>query len=272
MTVAAALAIARATLDPFDAKALLARIAGKDAAWLIAHGDSELDAATESAFRDALARRSDGYPQAYLDGAAGFYGRSFTVNESVLIPRPETELLVDDVLRSVARDAAVNVLDVGTGSGILAVTLALELQRAAVRAVDVSVEALEVARANAQRHGASNVQFVQGDLLRPFERSARFDVVVANLPYVPGGDVPRVPDSVGYEPRLALDGGADGLDLYRRLLSELPGYLNVGGLVLLEAAPPTIAGLRSLAQAAFSDAAVTVIKDYAGLDRYVRVK
>lgn len=213
---------------------------------------------------------TDGFPAAYREGSAGFFRREFAVDERVLIPRPETEHLVEDGLEFLRSSQTPRVLDAGTGSGAIACTIAAEVPAARVTATDLSEGALAVARSNAERLGVSGrCTFVLADIAPP--GAGPFDLIVANLPYIPSADVPGKPDPVGYEPRQATDGGADGMDQYRKLLAAAPGLLAPGGLLLMEGAPPTMGALNALALAAFPHAKVTVHRDYARLERYVRV-
>ena len=215
-------------------------------------------------------RRAEGEPLAYITGFAGFYGREFAVDPRVLIPRPETEHLVEDAVAFLRDSGRTAVLDVGTGSGAIACTLAAEVPAAFVDGTDVSAAALAVAQENAVRLGVANrCTFTLADIVSSYSR--RFDLIVANLPYVPSADVPAKPDPVGFEPRVATDGGPDGLVQYRKLLDAAPRLAAPGALLLLEAAPPTMAALRVLAEEAFPEAAVSVCRDYAGLDRFVRI-
>jgi release factor glutamine methyltransferase len=209
-------------------------------------------------------------PQAYVSGWKGFYRREFAVNEHVLVPRPETEHLIEDALEFMHATGRRRVLDVGTGSGAIACTIAGEVPDAIVTATDVSIRALAVAARNAAHQGVGDrCTFALADIV-PADAN-RYDVIVANLPYIPSADVPQKPDPVGFEPRVATDGGADGLEQYRKLLAAAPRLAGAGALVLMEAAPPTMGGLRALAEEAFPQAAITVHRDYAGLERYVRV-
>ncbi len=211
-----------------------------------------------------------GAPQAYVTGWKGFYRREFAVNEHVLVPRPETEHLIEDALEFMREPKRRRVLDVGTGSGAIACTIASEISDAIVTASDVSLPALFVAAHNATRLGvAERCTFTLADIAPEGEGS--YDLIIANLPYIPSADVPQKPDPVGFEPSVATDGGADGLEEYRKLLARAPGLVRAGALVLMEAAPPTMAGLLALARAAFPEAAITVHRDYAGLERYVRI-
>jgi len=255
-----------------DALLLLERVLERPRSWIVAHGRDRSAAGDAAQFFDLCERRAAGRPLAYVLGRGGFYGREFIVDESVLVPRPETEHLVDDALafiKAMPRDRAPAVLDLGTGSGAIACTIAAETP-AHVDAVDISAAALEVARGNARRlNVAGRCRFISGDLIAPV-KNERYDVVVANLPYMPSGDIPKGPDPLSFEPRLALDGGPDGLTVYRRLLPALTEVVNPHALVLFEAAPPTIAALSQLTATTLKDYVIEVRSDYAGLERYVR--
>lgn len=250
-----------------DALLLLAHAIARPREWLLAHGDAVVGADDAHTFRMLCERRRRGVPIAYLTGSAWFYGREFAVNKNVLVPRPETEHLIDEALEFVRPN--MRVLDVGTGCGAIACTIAAETQ-AHVDATDASIPALEIACENARRLGvAEHCRFYQGDLSEPV-RSGRYDVIVANLPYVPTADLPRPPESAAFEPREALNGGPDGLELYRRLALQLPAILNNESLVLLEGAPPTMAGIARLTREALAGFEVTILHDYGGLARYVK--
>ena len=217
------------------AELLLAHVLHASRVRLYTDLERPLEAAELAAYRGLIARRASGEPTSYLTGNREFYGRPFAVDPRVLVPRPETELLVEAVLQAVPRNAEVRVLDLCTGSGCVGITLALERPRARVLATDASSEALEVARANAAALGAAErFQARLGDLFSPVEGEAPFDVVVANPPYVARGDLPTLPAEVRREPQLALDGGPDGLDVIRRIAAEAPRRLVPGGLLALE--------------------------------------
>jgi release factor glutamine methyltransferase len=276
-SIAAALAIGTAMLrnrsdsGRADAELLMAHAVGHDRTFLFAHGDLPIDDAQARRFYDDCERRKTGIPVAYLLGRAGFYGRSFLVGEHVLVPRPETEALVDYALQFAKRrvSQASRILDLGTGSGALACTLAAELPSATVDATDCSAAALAVARANARALGVdSRCRFYLGDLAGPVA-GRHYDSIVANLPYVATADIPAAPDPLAFEPRVALDGGPDGLRVYARLLPQLPALLAPGALALLEAAPHQIAALGALCEPVFSNATVTIGRDLGGLDRLV---
>jgi release factor glutamine methyltransferase len=257
----------------YDATLLLAHVLRRDPAWLLAHDDATLSHDECERFDTALARRERGEPVPYIIGTAGFYGRTFAVDSRVLVPRPETELAIDVVLARVrGANAVARVCDVGTGSGAIALTLALELSDAHVTAIDISESALAVARDNAIAFGISDrVRFVRGDGLRALDRGERFTCIVANLPYVRTADLAPAPDPTAFEPRLALDGGADGLEAYRALLLAAPGALARGGLLVMEAGPDTVSPLATLARQAFSNASVATVRDLAAFERFVVV-
>ena len=261
-----------------DAQLLLSSVLGRDRAWLVAHSDTFLSRQQSERFGELCEKRATGMPIAYIVGTVGFYGREFVVNEKVLVPRPESEVLVDDLLAYLRKrlDPAypkqlLTVLDIGTGSGAIACTLAAELAAVTVEGVDISLAALKVAEHNARRFNVfAKCKFRFGDLTSGIG-DRHFDAIVANLPYIPTGALPKRPDPLSFEPQEALDGGADGLALYRRLLPMLPPLLKPGALVLLEAAPPTIAGLLDLARASFPNDQIAVARDLSGLERYVRI-
>lgn len=251
---------------------LLARALGTDRAGLYARLGEPLDPERRRAFEELLTRRVNGEPVAYILGEREFYGLSFVVRPGVLVPRPETELLVEKVLEF-AHDSGGpvrRIVDVGAGSGAVAVALATRLPGAWIVGVDVVEEAIAVARENAERHRVSDrVTFVLGDLLEPV--AGVQDVVVGNLPYIPSAVVETLDRSVrDWEPRVALDGGHDGLVLHRRLLGQLRGRLRPGGLVLLEVADDRGEAAVAVFRAALPGAEVELLRDMFGRDRAVR--
>jgi release factor glutamine methyltransferase len=251
-----------------DSEALLAFVTGKSAAYLRAHADEPLSEDLERRYDELNARLEQGEPLAYIIGTAGFYRREFLVDPRVLIPRPETEHLVEAAVIHLREYRAPRALDVGTGSGAIALTLAAEVPSVRVDATEASPDALIVAIANRDRLSLNGrVAFYLGNLVDPVVRN-HYDTVVANLPYVPSGA--GDPD-LRFEPALALDGGPDGLNFYREFFKRVPPLVNAGGLVLAEGAPPIAAGLLALAQAAFPQAAVTLERDYGGRERFVQV-
>lgn len=277
MRVKDALARAAAALratgceTPFlDAEVLLAHVLGCARVDLYAWPERELTADQLAFFRALVGRRISGEPVAYLTGGKEFMGLDFLVTPDVLIPRPETELMVEEALRLLRDLDRPLVADVGTGSGAVAVSIACRHPGAVVYAVDISEAALEVARANARRHRvADRLIFLAGDLLDALGRQleGQFDLVCANLPYVPREELPYLPREVRYEPRVAVDGGPGGLELYRRLVPQAARFLKPGGRLLIEIDPRQSEAARSLLPAPVWN--VKIVRDLAGRDRLV---
>lgn len=244
---------------------------------LLIHPEREAPEAVARQFLDLVQQRTERMPAAYLTGGREFMSLMFTVTPAVLIPRPETELLVEEVLRWLASredDGAVFdqplIADVGTGSGAIAVSLARCHLAVQVMATDISEAALDVAAVNANRHGlADRIAFLAGDLLTPLlelEGPGTGTAVVANLPYIPTVALEQLPPEVQREPRLALDGGGDGLDLYRRLLPQAAFWLAPGGLLACEIDPEQAGLLAGLLQQS-NWQRIRVIRDYRGEER-----
>lgn len=220
-------------IDRFDAEILLMHALQRDRAWLFAHAMDELDAAACERFEALSARRAAGEPVAYLTGRRGFWSLDLDVAPATLIPRPETELLVELALARLSDDAPCSVLDLGTGSGAVALALASERTSARVVASDASEAALAVARGNAERLHLRNVVFVAGDWFAPFA-GKRFDMVVSNPPYIEAGDPHLQQGDLRFEPVGALASGSDGLDAIRRIVGHARDHLQPGGWLLFE--------------------------------------
>lgn len=231
MTTTVRALLAGSGLPPAEARALLARCLDVTRERLIAHPEAAVAAASAEAFTQAARRRAAGEPLAYLLGEKEFYGRPFAVTPDVLVPRPETELLVDLALERMRTMQRPRVLDLGTGSGCIAVSLALERPDARVSAIDASAAALAVARRNAERLGA-RVEFRLGDWYGPLAADARFDVIVANPPYVAPGD-PHL-DALRHEPLTALTDGRDGLACLEAIVAGARAHLAPAGWLLVE--------------------------------------
>ncbi len=225
-----------------DAEVLLAHALGVERLQLYLDYEKPVEEAERTRFRELVRRRAgERVPVAYLTGSKEFWSLSLRVSEKVLVPRPDTEILVAAALELFPeREAAIRILDVGTGSGAVALALASERPQAEIIATDISKDALDIARRNAEALGfAERLKLVEGDLLEPL-RGEAFDLITANLPYVPEGDEPGLAPELGHEPRGALFAGADGLDLLRRLAGELSHALRPGGAVALEMGPEQI--------------------------------
>lgn len=257
-----------------EAELLLRHILKMRRAELYAHLADDITATQVLSLNQLLGRRLRHEPSAYIRRSREFYGLDFYVDGRVLIPRPETELLVELALE-LARSyfpSEVLIADIGTGSGAIAVALAVNLPQcigATIYATDISPQALEVAEINCRRHGvADRVHRLCGDLLTPLPQPV--DIIVTNLPYVPEADWEDLPPEISrYEPRLALAGGADGLDCIRRFLRQVPGYLRPGGSFLLEVGIGQGQAVLEMAQNIFPSASVEIIPDLAGIPRVV---
>lgn len=265
-TVAALLGAAP-RVERLDAELLLAHVCGVGRATLRAFPERAVDAAQAEAFRAAVARRAGGEPLAYITGTKEFYGLSLEVTRDVLVPRPETELLVEFALDRLPSDRRLRVLDWGTGSGALALALKRHRPLWDVTAVDVSAAALGVARANGERLGL-DVTWLLSDGFAALDRGGmRFDAIVANPPYVRSDDA-ALETELACEPRTALDGGADGCDAFRALVAEAPGYLAAGAVLLAEHGAAQRAAVLEIA-AAHGFELVAALEDLAGRDRAV---
>lgn len=255
-----------------EAEVLLCHVLCVDRAGLYAELVPPPDSSTFATFRSLVARRLGGEPVAYITGTREFYGLTFRVGPGVLIPRPETELLVERALAAASRMAQPAIADVGCGSGCVGITLAVHVAGASVWAIDLSEAALAVTSENAARLGVgSRVTTVQGDLLGPLPAQA--DLIVANLPYVNSRDLAALPASiVGFEPLLALDGGATGLDQIRRLLDQTPRCLRPGGSLLLEVGYDQADAVSDLTRRRFPGASVQSWVDLGGHVRVIGVQ
>ncbi len=256
-----------------DAELLLMETLGWSREDLYRNPEGELQESHAERFESLVSRRVRGEPVAYITGSQEFWSLDLRVTPHVLIPRPETEHLVETVLDFLAsRPDPCRVLEVGTGSGAIAVCLAKESARAEVWATDVSAPALDVARENARRHGVERrIHWLRGDLLAPVRGlPGCFDVLVSNPPYVPNGEIPRLQRDVrDWEPALALDGGADGMDFYRRIVRDGVRHVRQGGLLAVEVGAEQGDDVSRLFRAHGELRRVRVRPDYAGLPRVV---
>jgi release factor glutamine methyltransferase len=256
-----------------DAQVLLASITKKNRAWLLAHPEAILTSEQHQKLDSAVSRLQDGEPLPYVLGHWEFYGLNFTINAHTLIPRPETELLVEQAFEWLQshpdqRRAA----DVGTGSGCIAISLAVNIPDLQITTTDISPEALEVARLNAEKHQvADQIQFEYTDLLSHFASRTPHHIICANLPYIPTKKLAGL-EIFGREPTLALDGGSDGLNLIRRLLPQAVQNLASEGLLLLEIENTQGKAALILAQEFFPQAQIDLLSDLAGHDRLIRIE
>lgn len=244
---------------------LLGHVLQRDATWLIAHAEDELSDDDAARFEALIAERVRGVPVAYLIGSRGFWSLDLAVTSDVLIPRPETELLVELALQRIPRDAETSVADLGTGSGAIALALAHERPLARVLACDASAAALAVARANGERMGIANVRFAQGDWYAAVG-DAKFALIASNPPYIAVGDAHLARGDLRFEPALALSSGVDGLDAIRTIIAGAPEHLLDGGWLLLEHGWDQGEAVRALLEVAgFSD--VVTHRDLGDRDR-----
>jgi release factor glutamine methyltransferase len=272
-----------------DAELLLAFAIGVDRTAVIAHGDAPVGVDAEAAYLDLVGRREAGEPVAYLRGMKEFHGIALTVDRRALIPRPETEELVDRAIAEImarltvdAREGPLRVIDVGTGSGAIAVAVAVALRARGVPAADLTLvasdvdgDALDLARENAVGHGVGDrLRFEEADLLPP-PGDEPFEVVLANLPYVRSDVVDALAAqraSPAFEPRLALDGGSDGLAVIGRLLEQLPDGLSQGGVAMVEIGADQGETIAELVADRLTGWSCVVISDLAGLPRIARLQ
>jgi release factor glutamine methyltransferase len=258
-----------------DAEVLLRHVLDMEKEQLYVNGEAPISAGQEAQFRELLLRRSRREPVAYVTGHKEFWSLDFFVTPAVLIPRPETEMLVEVALQYVRRltsGSSVKVLDIGTGSGAVSVCLAKEQAAMEIVAVDISRVALDVARVNTRRHGvADRIRFLQGNLFAPVKPLPEtFDLIVSNPPYVRTGELPMLaPEIREWEPTIALDGGADGIDSYRRIIGEGHRYLTPTGSIVLEIGADMASAVVDLFSRSGCYGPASVYQDYAGKDRVV---
>ncbi len=229
--------------------------------------DQELSPQQDKGFRHLIERRLNNEPVAYITEHREFYGLDFYVDPNVLIPRPESELLVEKVLELAQNQAAATIIEVGTGCGAIAISLALSLPRAKIYATDISAAALEVARFNCRKHGvADRICLLSGDMLDPLPEPV--DLIVANLPYVMEAELSRI-NTLNFEPSLALNGGSDGLEKISRLGTRIGDKLRPGGCLLLEIGQGQRRAVTTLLRSLFPSAEIETTPDLSGIDRVV---
>jgi release factor glutamine methyltransferase len=251
-----------------DAEVLLCHVLGKDRVYLYINFEQPLQPEELAAYRELVKQRAMRRPVAYVTGRKEFMGLTFAVSPAVLVPRPDTEILVETALTRLKPVQAPAILDLGTGSGAIIVSLLHKLPAAQGMAVDISAEALAMARQNAAAHQVlDRLDVRQGDLFAPAE--GMFDAIVSNPPYIDAEDMTNLAPEVAYEPRLALAGGADGLDYYRRIVADAGRYLSAAGFVALEVGLGQACLVADFASEATGLKTADIIKDYAGIERVV---
>jgi release factor glutamine methyltransferase len=274
VTVKLALSRAREILDDNDiqdsaleSELLLRHTLGIDRVQLYLALENELSPGQSVEFQRLIRRRLDGEPTAYITGHREFYGLDFYVDSTVLIPRPESELLVEKAIELVRNRPMSSVAEVGTGCGAIAVSLALNLPQVKIYATEISASALEVARFNCRKHGVEDrICLLEGDMLDPLPEPV--DMIVANLPYVREAELTSV-NTLGFEPSLALNGGSDGLDKIRHLCHQAVSKLRPGGCLLMEIGQGQGGAVNSLLHEIFPQAEVKLTPDLSGIDRVV---
>lgn len=251
-----------------DAEVLLSHILGKDRLYLYTHFDQPLTPDELTMYRNYVKKRVMRQPVAYIIGLKEFMGLAFKVNESVLIPRPDTETLVEDAAQRLRGVDKPVVADLGTGSGAIIISVLHMLGSAEGFAVDISPQALYIAKENAIHNGvADRLTLKEGDLYSPLQ-GLQFDAILSNPPYIPAADISGLAPEVRQEPRLALDGGGDGLSFYRRIMAEGPSFLKPGGFIAVEVGAGQAPAVAELArQNGLTQ--TKIIKDLAGIERVV---
>ncbi len=258
-----------------EAEILLAHVLNSKRVDLFVRFEEQPTESERARFRELIQRRVSGWPVAYLVGSRDFYLLTFEVGPATLIPRPDTETLVLEALNRLKPQSTPDVLDIGTGSGCIAISLAHQLKNGVrITATDISPDALEVAKRNAARHTVEDrITFRQGDLFAPLPPGSSFDLIVSNPPYIAHGEFASLPPDVrDHEPGLALDGGPDGLAFYRRIAKDAPAFLRAGGSLLLEIGYTQDAAVRALLAERSELAVGPTIKDMGGHLRVVTAK
>jgi release factor glutamine methyltransferase len=255
-----------------DAEILLAHARDCHRIELYTNYDQPLTDNQRAVMRDLIKRRAAAEPVAYLVEHREFFGLDFQVTKDVLIPRPDTETLIVEALEVMKPHGAPRVLDIGTGSGCIAIALAVNCPNAEITAIDLSEPALAIARQNAEKHEvASRIQFLHGDLFAPLSGGEPFDLIASNPPYIASAEIETLAADVRlHEPRSALDGGPDGLDIIRRLIAATPAHLHPGGKLLIEISPEQAESVTQLLAANGSYGDIAVLRDLSKQARVVR--
>lgn len=251
----------------YDSLALLEYVSGIDRTWYLLNRGNIVDEDTVSRYTEAVKKRAEHMPLQYITGEAWFYGRCFTVNTNVLIPRQDTETLVEEALRHVS--AGASVLDMCTGSGCILISIALNVKLGRGIGIDISGEAVKLAGVNKKRLGAENIEFYQGNLFESLNSEDTFDVIISNPPYIRTRDIEGLPEEIKlHEPAAALDGSEDGLYFYRKITEASSRFINQSGWLIYEIGSGQAADVSGI-MSGYGYKDISVIKDLAGLDRVV---
>lgn len=250
-----------------DARVLMCNTLGKDDIYIAVNGDKAVSKNDEERFFALVGRRALYEPVAYITGEKEFMSLMFFVDKNVLIPRPDTEHLAELTIELIEKNGFSTAADFCTGSGAIAVSVAKACENVAMTGIDISPEALGVAERNRVRHKAENVRFMQADILKPAD-VGKYDIAVSNPPYISGEEMKRLDKTVDeYEPHIALYGGEDGLDFYRRITENAPRFLNGGGVLAFEVGHTQARAVAELMKKEFAD--INIRKDYGGIERVV---
>lgn len=260
-----------------DAQVILCHILQVDRLYLIINKDIILTSEQILEYRKLIEKRFCGAPVQYITGIQEFMGLEFYLEEGVLIPRPDTEILIEKVLDSIDKDGKYNIIDIGTGSGAITVSLAKYIQNSYIYSIDISQKALNIARKNAMKNNVmSKISFLNGSLFKPLEDigiSEKIDILVSNPPYIPTRDIDNLQIEVSkFEPKLALDGGEDGLDFYREIIDKAPRVLKNNGLIALEVGHDQARRVIELMEEKKKYVNIEITKDLAGIERVVSGK
>lgn len=257
-----------------DAKVFLCHILGVDKLYLIVNKDRVLSDNEYNEYNKLIQNRLLGIPVQYLVKNQEFMGLDFYVEEGVLIPRPDTEILIEKILKSIDNSKEYKIVDIGTGSGAITVSLAKYIKNSHIYSVDISKRALEIGKKNAMSHGVlSQIDFLQGSIYDPIDSlglEGKIDIIVSNPPYIPTKDIENLQIEVAkYEPKLALDGGHDGLKFYRKIIDKAPQYLKDNGILALEVGHDQAKEIVSLMKEKESYDNIEITKDLSGIERVV---
>jgi release factor glutamine methyltransferase len=255
-----------------DAEVLLTQVLKTDRKGIYLSWATIVPEQEKETFQNLISRRIKGEPVSYIIGKKEFWSLTFKVNPAVMIPRPETETLVEEALKIFPSRSSLFILEIGTGSGAISIALATELPQASIIASDISCEALTVAKENASSHGVDSIRFIEGNLFEPLEGENKiFDLIISNPPYIPTDAIPHLPSGIrDYEPLIAFDGGIDGLELYRKIIREAHHHLKHGGYLLLEVGKgqyQEVSEIISKTQKFFTP---KIIHDLSGVERVVK--